>query len=233
MRMIAMLATAGVLLLSDFSYAGACLAIPQDLTDRNVFVGRVIDSLESFSEARSKLITIEKSKSGSDFISAIYDAQRNLACADERLSGYEHSPNEAIKVAATGFKSAASVVIQSNEEFRVAFVDRLNGIVAPAGDQANRFAVVRTREGEAWRSLTSAATAVALSLIEFDDTQTLKRVALTAAQRTRHSKRLLHDFPTIAKRGGSTQPLESAAGILYDFLSDKKWRSHDVPFAPT
>jgi hypothetical protein len=219
-----------LLLASAPAHAGDCLTLPPDADDTNQFVGRVIDSLESFASAREKLESIGKSKSETDFIATLVFAGQDLDCADKSLMGFDKSKNEAVKGAVYGFRAAAFVLKQTNEQFRTEFVAALNGTPERSGDRANRIATIRVQASGGWDSLVTATTAAVFGLVEFDATGTMKRLALTSPQRAALVKRLVNSFPMVAKKGAKGGPVESAAGVLYDILANKKWRSHEQPF---
>ena len=227
-----------VLAVAGLVFAGACSArfcvtLPPNPDDGKEFVDRFTTALTYFQDAEAKHRTIGNSKDAAEFVSALKFAQEDFSCAAKTIDGFATSKSQGIQTAVMGIQAAATELSQLNEVAISDFVAELNGDRknVPPGDRAERMASIQQQSRAAWQLLTQAATAASLGLVEFDPANNqMKRLVLSSGERQKAMSRLRGLYPRLEKAANNTPPVETAAGVLYDFLRSKRWRSHDQPF---
>jgi hypothetical protein len=99
------------------------------------------------------------------------------------------------------------------------------------GTYLEQSAELGAKADDIWKTLPLAVIASTYSVVEVDpSTRKLARLTLSSTQRAEIVKKLSDTFgPSIQKGMQAGQlSLEAAAGALYQFLSDKQWKSRDA-----
>jgi hypothetical protein len=223
-----------VMLCFCHSTLAVCFNEPtNNIEDRAEFLHAVVRSLDFFESAHASLTRLRHAKDAEDILGTVDISNEQLQCAADAVGSYKASKNEAVNATATGLEGAASSLILLNAESKKDFIADLNGDSKGEkdGDRAERMATLGTSYRNVWNTLSTAATAASLALIEFEPGTNQRRLAITTSQRNVVNRELQRTFPRIAfDKHAVLPPAENAAEILYETLNDRKFPMHEQPF---
>jgi hypothetical protein len=217
----------------------ACFQKPvSNSSDPYEYVLALVDSYSWAHTALSRTET-KTDREQDSFIADIVDrvyglklAKNDYQCAAEAVSGFRQSRDEAIKTSADGAHLVYLVLKQLNDESigeLLKIVDVKNTFDIPA--TVSRVTDIGVKINEVWRTLPVVTAAASHALVQMPagKDERLSTLKITSEQRKAITSELLKTFGAEIKVGmkAGQISLVASAGLLYQFVSDERWKSSD------
>jgi hypothetical protein len=213
--------------------AAACLPhLSASNDDPFAYLVTVVNSLgwakDGLAKERRKFV------SPADLLFNLKSAQDDYSCAAKILAPFAASKDDTVKRTAELIIAAYDNIRLAGEKAEKEFVALLDqasaGQTPGGGSTAELFAVLRQNMEGVWSDLLPAVTLSTAALRKFDDNgKSTRDLRITRAQRQALKQQLEKQFgPSVRKGMQAGQPYpRAAAGGLYSFISDSKWRASD------
>lgn len=226
----------GILAVAPFPADALCIPKPAspDRSSPYVYLEHVIDSLTWVKQGRLRL----KDQEGEDLGELLYRtkaAQADYKCAAQIIAPFSDSSDEMVRSSAPLLVAAYEglvVISQQTIDEIVRFLNELSkGDVPPMGAAMDRLTTLGVRSDDVWKLLPLAIVSSTYSLPKFDGQNPTGRFRITSSQRRELMQSLEKQFGASVRQGmrAGQHALDGAAGVLYQFLADRKWRSADEP----
>lgn len=238
-RRIASFLTLFALIMLAPSKVGGALCMPPEAKPNSPYhyLLALTNALGWAKSARDRLMQSHSTNkellsSITESILAIKLADRDYECAVTILLPYKGSHHDVVKTSAKSAATVFSMLVELDKQFIAHYKKLLSLREADQdlGIYVEQTAELGAKADDIWKMLPLAAVASTYSIVEADPTTgKLAGLSLTAAQRAEILKKLSDTFGASVQKGmqAGQLSLEAAAGVLYQFLSDKRWKSKD------
>lgn len=230
-----------VLFASLLVSSAEALCIPKDLSSTSnvaepfAYLDAVIDSLVWAKQGRSRV----KESPANDLAALMQNtkaAQADYMCAAKAVGGFRQSSDEVIQttalVLAQNYEGLAHVSRRVVTDI-VGLLDQASRGQTPGmGTVLDRLTDIGAQMDEMWKILPMSVIAATYVLPQYGAAgQPTGRFRITRAERQRLLQTLEKQFGLSVRVGmqAGQHALDGAAGVLYQFLADRKWRSVDDP----
>jgi|SRR5882724_9756598 len=176
----------------------------------------------------------KKAASSTDLLFNMKSAREKYSCAGKTLAPFLDSKSDSIKRTAEAVVAAYDnirVASELAEAELVALLDQASAGQTPGvGTRAQELATIRQNQDAAWNDLLPAVALTTYALVKYDEGKPTGRLRITKAQRQALKHQLEETFGLSVRKGmlvGQSY-LRAAAGGLYTFLDNPKWRASDA-----
>jgi hypothetical protein len=193
------------------------------------YIETVIDTLEWVKSAQAR---VSKDAKAGDFFALVRDlrtAQRDLKCGVEGLQPYRNSENDFIKMTADVLALILTKMSLNDDDAIKLLADCLDDPRSCSpGTLTEKGGSMMAESDETMRQLLEAAALSTNALVRYENDRAIG-FEITSQQRLQLLKKLERGFGPAVKAGAKADqlPPQAAAGLLYGFISDRKWKSID------
>jgi hypothetical protein len=161
---------------------------------------------------------------------------QDYTCAASIVSDYIQSKNEFIHKSAEGMQTSYTWLADLNKQVIPEIIGMLKAVSLDKPElfditaSANRIADIRVDQDSAWQMFYVSGAAAVYVIVQMPkkEGEELSRLSVTEKQRKQLMKDLDEIFGASLKKGVKTdQYVEGVGVLLYQYLSDKRWKSLD------
>jgi hypothetical protein len=224
---------------STSSLAGDCLVPEAHPDSPHAYLLTLIDALGMAKAASDRLndqltpkadalanstqLMLNLKLSNSDFL-----------CATQFVAPYKVSSVQPIRTSAEGSETVFTALVSVQEQ-HIALIKKLWNEPHPesqTGSYMEALTTLGAKADDLWKTLPVAVIAATYAVAEVDPaTGKMGRFTLTDAQRNAILKKLVSTFGTSIQQGMQVGQnyTDTSAAALYQFLSDKRWKTRQAP----